>query len=87
LRPEHLQPDADGPLRGTVALIERLGAESYVHLNVPGLAQPLVVALRGDPPPEDGPWAVRPAAGQIHVFDQQGARVDPAQPGAIKEVA
>ncbi|CAN7323635.1 ABC transporter ATP-binding protein [Massilia sp. LjRoot122] len=87
LRPEHLAPDPDGPLRGTVALIERLGAESYVHLNVAGLATPLVVALRGDPPREDSAWAVRPAAGQIHVFDEQGLRVDSAEPGGIKEVA
>jgi multiple sugar transport system ATP-binding protein len=87
LRPEHLAPDPDGPLRGTVALIERLGAESYVHLNVPGIARPLVVALRGAPPREDSSWAVSPVAGQVHVFDDQGRRIEGAQPAGMKEVA
>ena len=87
MRPEHLVPDPDGALRGSVLLIERLGAESYVHLSVPGLARPLVVALRGEPPREDSNWAVSPAAGHLHVFDEQGLRIDGAQPNTIKEVA
>ena len=87
LRPEHLVPDPDGALRGSVLLIERLGAESYVHLSVPGIARPLVVALRGDPPREDSNWAVSPVAGHIHVFDEQGLRIDGAQPAGMKEVA
>ena len=87
LRPEHLVPDPGGALRGTVLLIERLGAESYVHLGVPGIPKPLVVALRGEPPLEDSSWAVSPVAGQIHVFDEQGLRIDGAHPASIKEVA
>ena len=87
LRPEHLVPDPDGALRGMVILIERLGAESYVHLSVPGLDKPLVVALRGEPPREDSAWAVSPVPGQIHVFDEQGLRLDGTQPAGMKEVA
>ncbi len=36
IRPEHLASCADGPFSGRVALVERLGAESYVHLVLAG---------------------------------------------------
>ncbi len=78
IRPEHLVPDANGPVRGTVVLVERLGAESHVHLDVPGLARPLVVAIGGEPPRADLPWAVRPLEGRVHVFGQDGRRIDDA---------
>jgi multiple sugar transport system ATP-binding protein len=86
LRPEHLTPDPDGPLCGTVALVERLGAESYVHLNVPGIPRALVVALRGAPPREDSSWAVSPVEGHVHVFDAHGLRIDEA-PASSREAA
>jgi multiple sugar transport system ATP-binding protein len=34
IRPEHLVSRPDGPFTGTVALVERLGAESYVHFSL-----------------------------------------------------
>jgi multiple sugar transport system ATP-binding protein len=80
IRPEHLQADPGGPLRGRVALVERLGAESHVHLAVPGLERPLVAAIHGDPPGVDSEWACRPASGRVHVFDSAGRRIDGAGP-------
>ncbi len=80
VRPEHLVPDARGPLAGTVVLVERLGAESHVHLEVAGLTQPLVVALQGPPPPLASSWAVRALPGRLHVFAPDGQRID-ASPG------
>ncbi|WBS01151.1 sn-glycerol-3-phosphate ABC transporter ATP-binding protein UgpC [Pseudoduganella sp. SL102] len=85
LRPEHLAPNPDGPLRGTVLLVERLGAESHVHIGVPGIARPLVVAMRGEPPRVDSTWAVGPVAGELHVFDEQGSRIDATQPADGQE--
>jgi multiple sugar transport system ATP-binding protein len=82
VRPEHLVPDPDGPVRGTVVLVERLGAESHVHLEVAGLSRPLVVSLKAEPPASGSAWAVRPVGGALHVFGPDGARIDPCQPAA-----
>jgi len=86
IRAEHLAPDPLGPIRGTVVLVERLGAESHVHLAVPGLARPLVVACKDEPPATDAPWAVRPAAGRVHVFDEAGQRMTPALANRLEAV-
>jgi multiple sugar transport system ATP-binding protein len=80
LRPEHLVPDAGAAIRGTVALVERLGAESHVHLDVPGLSRPLVVSIKTEPPAPGSDWAVAPADNALHVFGPDGARIDPQQP-------
>jgi len=45
IRPEHLVARPDGPFIGTVALVERLGAECYVHL---GLDNRRILVLRQD---------------------------------------
>jgi multiple sugar transport system ATP-binding protein len=45
IRPEHLAPRPDGPFAGTVAMVERLGAESYVHVD---LARRRALVLRQD---------------------------------------
>jgi multiple sugar transport system ATP-binding protein len=90
IRPEHLVPDLRGSLRGNVMLVERLGAESYVHLDVPGVSQPLVVAIKGEPPLGDTPWAVRPLGGRLHVFGADGNRIDEPAVGlsaSLSEVA
>jgi multiple sugar transport system ATP-binding protein len=81
IRPEHLVPDADGPIRGKVVLVERLGAESHVHLDVAGLSRPLVVAIKDEPPRDDIAWAVRPVAGKLHVFGHDGQRLEERAPG------
>jgi multiple sugar transport system ATP-binding protein len=88
IRPEHLLPDPQGPIRGSVALVERLGAESHVHLAVPGLASALVVAVKDEPPRADSAWAVRPAPGALHVFGSDGRRIGAgAGFNALSEVA
>jgi multiple sugar transport system ATP-binding protein len=76
VRPEHLVPDAAGPLRGVVALVERLGAEAHVHLDVAGLSRPLVAAIRDAPPLPGSAWAVAPADGALHVFGPDGKRIE-----------
>jgi multiple sugar transport system ATP-binding protein len=76
LRPEHLVADAAGAIRGVVALVERLGAESHVHLDVPGLSRPLVVSVKDAPPAPGSAWAVAPVGGTLHVFGPDGARIE-----------
>ena len=82
IRPEHLVPDPDGAIRGTVALVERLGAESHVHLEVAGLSRPLVVSVKAEPPAGGSLWAVNPVEGRLHVFGPDGTRIDPQLPAA-----
>ena len=87
LRPEHLVPDGGGPIRGTVALVERLGAESHVHLDVPGLARALVVSTKDAPPAPGDAWAVAPVADEIHVFGTDGARMENKSINSVMEEA
>ncbi|MYM73899.1 sn-glycerol-3-phosphate ABC transporter ATP-binding protein UgpC [Duganella sp. FT134W] len=89
IRPEHLAAAADGAIGGKVLLVERLGAESYVHLQVDGLDKPLMVVVQGEPPASGVQWRVGPAAGRIHVFNQAGLRIDARTPefNAMSEVA
>jgi multiple sugar transport system ATP-binding protein len=88
IRPEHLVEDARGPIAGKVILVERLGAESHVHLSVPGAPRPLVVAVKGEPPAIDSPWSVAPLPGCVHLFDADGKRIEPvADTGNRMEVA
>ena len=76
IRPEHLVADPHGAIEGTVLLVERLGAESYVHLAVPGLDKPLMVVVSDEPPTVDARWRVTPVAGRMHVFDRDGLRME-----------
>jgi multiple sugar transport system ATP-binding protein len=76
MRPEHLVADPQGAIQGEVILVERLGAESYVHLAVAGLAKPLMVVVKGEPPAANVAWRVSPMAGRVHVFDEGGLRIE-----------
>ncbi|QGZ38273.1 multiple sugar transport system ATP-binding protein [Pseudoduganella flava] len=88
IRPEHLVPDAQGPIRGQVLLVERLGADSYVHLSVAGLDKPLMAVVQGEPPVAGVPWAIAPQAGRVHVFDEHGLRLEaPGGSAAIQSTA
>ncbi|HWD57695.1 MAG TPA: sn-glycerol-3-phosphate import ATP-binding protein UgpC [Stellaceae bacterium] len=77
LRPEHLEQAADGPLRVTVELLERLGADTIVHGRLGGNG--VLVTARADgtinpPLGEMLRFAVRPE--HVHLFDRSsGARL------------
>ena len=89
IRPEHLVPDDAGPIGGKVLLVERLGAEAYVHVDVPGLDKPLMVVVKETPPDAGTAWRVCPAAGRLHVFDRDGLRLEArgADNGIVSEAA
>jgi multiple sugar transport system ATP-binding protein len=78
IRPEHLQADPNGAIEGEVLLVERLGAESYVHLAVPALDKPLMVVVQEDPPEAGTRWRVSPVAGRVQVFGPDGCRIEAA---------
>jgi ABC-type sugar transport system ATPase subunit len=75
VRPEHLRIDGEGA-PGTVTLVERVGSESYAHVDVGGT--PLVVRV----PAEQGPAVgsvvrLSAAPGSVHAFDaESGERVE-----------
>jgi sn-glycerol 3-phosphate transport system ATP-binding protein len=75
VRPEHLQPAADGwPMR--VDLVEMLGAERLVHGRL-GAHEVVVRIDAGAPAPVAGQtWTVDTAPGHLHVFDvDSGVRI------------
>jgi ABC-type sugar transport system ATPase subunit len=72
VRPEHLRPRTDGPLRLEVSVVEELGATRYVHGRCAGRA--LCAEWREDTAPEPG-TAVRLAPTVLHAFDGAGQRL------------
>ncbi|MCC7427933.1 MAG: sn-glycerol-3-phosphate import ATP-binding protein UgpC [Alphaproteobacteria bacterium] len=77
IRPEHVPPAADGPLKLTVDLVEPLGGETLVHGRVPS-DESLTARLPGSMHPVAGAvlaLAIQPA--QVHVFSgETGQRLD-----------
>jgi multiple sugar transport system ATP-binding protein len=75
IRPEHLSPADDGPITGTVSLVEHLGDETIVHLEGPGQT---ALALKGP-----GDWvlalgdrlSLSPDISRARLFDDTGQRL------------
>ena len=73
VRPEHLVAAADGPVRGTVRFVERLGAASFAYLDAPGAEGEIIAQA-----PAGAVWrvgesvALDAAAGAAHAFDENG---------------
>ena len=75
LRPEHLAvasgPEAD--IRGEVELVERLGAETYAHVRVPGQPAGLTLRLPGETDHRPGaPIAITVDWSRAKWFDADG---------------
>ena len=85
MRPEDLVPtDADAHLlTGRIAIVEKLGADTYAHLDTPASPRPVIVRVDGN---------VRLSAGETmrltadprrtHLFSRTGERVSPDHPAA-----
>jgi multiple sugar transport system ATP-binding protein len=80
IRAEHLaagRPDAV-TLPGSVAMIERLGADTFAHATVEGVADPVIVRLGGEAELRVGdPVALGLDLDRLHVFSGAGLRLDP----------
>ena len=79
IRPEHIavRTNGDSDLRAKVLLVERLGSETYLHLDVG--SEPLVVRIEGDMQAEVGDdVAVALDRGHCHYFDRSGVSVSVA---------
>jgi ABC-type sugar transport system ATPase subunit len=73
VRPEDLWPAADGRWRGTIELVEHLGAETLIHLGVGG--QRLQSRRPGTANVEVG-QSLRLDARRLHFFDRDGHRLE-----------
>jgi multiple sugar transport system ATP-binding protein len=75
VRPHDLSAMADGPLSGTVTLVEHLGNETIVNLELV-TGEALIVALDGDTACSIGQsLSVGFAPGKAHLFDADGRRM------------
>ncbi len=74
-RPEHMSLTEVG-IPATIDIIERLGETGYAHLRLPN-GQTIVVEVRGEPTQnESGKMHVSFAPSKVHVFDNNGFRLD-----------
>ena len=90
IRPEHLEPAADGPLGLRVQQLEHTGASTFVHgvLDVQDVqggshAHPLCVESRASVTARPGEvLRLRPLPGRLHVFGADGQRLVGAVPAS-----
>ncbi len=71
VRPEHLIPDENGPLRVTIKLAEPLGANTLLHGAIEGSDTGFTVSLQGvhQLTPTDDIRSFRIEPGKAHVFE------------------
>jgi multiple sugar transport system ATP-binding protein len=72
MRPEHLQPGAEGPMKAEVLVVERLGGTTYLHARIEGGDLFTVQAGGEDPVRMHDRIALNPDAGHCHLFDAAG---------------
>ena len=79
IRPEHVElaDTAEGAVRARVSVIERLGNETFAHLDLRTLSQELfVVRLNADTPTVQGDWLnLRFPAHRVNLFDPSGCNL------------
>jgi multiple sugar transport system ATP-binding protein len=79
VRPEHLRPGDAGDIAGEVAVVERLGGETFLYTQVAG-DDMLVVQADGEIPTRvHDRIAVRLDPATCHLFDAQGLAVERAR--------
>ena len=81
VRPEAMEvvaPDAAGAIAGRIRLVEHLGSESLVHVEVPEVPLPLIArleAMSARDPKRGEAVGLRPLPGRVLKFDPAGRRV------------
>lgn len=72
VRPEHLNIDSNGSISGRVEVVENLGGEAYVYVEIAG-GQTLIVKSSGDVTAEaEQNIRLSPDPKHCHIFDQNG---------------
>lgn len=77
IRPEHILVSGEkGILEGTVGVSEHLGSDTFFHVSVEGITQPVTVRVGGEVGLHYGDKIyLTPAADHIHRFDHKGMRL------------
>ncbi len=78
VRPEHIAvSNESGTWSGTVGVSEHLGSDTFFHVNIDGLSEPVTVRAGGEVNLHYGDTIhLTPNAEQIHKFDSNGLRID-----------
>ena len=80
VRPEAMEvvaPDAPAAIAGRIRLVEHLGSESLVHVEVPGMDLPLIArleAMSARDPKRGEAAGLQPLPGRVLKFDSTGRR-------------
>ncbi len=77
IRPEHISVSSEsGDWKGTVGVSEHLGSDTFFHVNVDGLDEPITVRATGDVAMGYGDTIyLTPDPALIHKFDEKGLRI------------
>ena len=77
IRPEHINVSTESGLwRGTVGVAEHLGSDTFFHVHVDALTNPITVRAGGDLEIMRGSNVfLTPDNNRIHRFDEQGSRI------------
>ena len=76
-RPRRVRITDRGQIPGRIALVERLGDSSYVHIDVEGLSTPVIVSAHESPAPrESANVALELEANGLLYFDNAGKRLE-----------
>lgn len=77
IRPEHLDVvERDGTFVGRVGVSEHLGSDTFFHVHIPQMEEPMTVRAGGEVGLRHGDTIhLHPQADKIHRFDAQGLRV------------
>ncbi|MBN9671940.1 ABC transporter ATP-binding protein [Roseibium aggregatum] len=77
IRPEHLDvSQSEGKWSGVVSVSEHLGSDTFLHVDVNGLPDPVTVRATGEFGVRHGDTVhLTPDTSKIHRFDKQGLRI------------
>ncbi|MCA1775642.1 MAG: TOBE domain-containing protein [Loktanella sp.] len=77
IRPEHLRVvDSGGTFTGRVGVAEHLGSDTFFHVHIDGMSEPMTVRAGGEVSLTHGDTIhLEPQAENIHRFDDKGLRI------------
>jgi multiple sugar transport system ATP-binding protein len=77
IRPEHLDVvESGGTFTGRVGVAEHLGSDTFFHVHIPEMSEPMTVRAGGEVGLKHGDTIhLEPRAEHIHRFDAQGLRI------------
>ena len=77
-RPEHISVSTEGgDWKGTVGVSEHLGSDTFFHVHVDGVSEPMTVRAGGEVGLRHGDTIhLQPQTDKIHRFDAEGLRIE-----------